>query len=204
MHSRYLKYRKHNISFSKYMSAALCTVCTVGLCGCAKSGTEEEIKLADFSASMSKFSDYINSADEKLNNLDSSSPESVTQMLEILDDMNAEFEKFANIEVPDQYEGIESLADEASQHMNDAVNAFHSVYEAEEFNEYEAAVALQRYTWAMTRIEYIGYILSGDEIPANDHVTVYEETNDAHILDKWLSDDNDSEDSSTSAPVGTE
>jgi len=35
----------------------------------------------------------------------------------------------------------------------------------------------------------MGYLIAGEKIPENDHVKVYEETNDKNILDKWLSDD---------------
>ena len=47
----------------------------------------------------------------------------------------------------------------------------------------------------MEGIKYIGMLLLGEKIPESDNVTVYEITNDGHILDKWLSggDEDDGE-----------
>ena len=49
-------------------------------------------------------------------------------------------------------------------------------------------------------IRYIGYLLKGEKIPENDHVTVYEELNDENILDKWLSGDGENEATPVNAP----
>ena len=57
----------------------------------------------------------------------------------------------------------------------------------------------------MDRIKYIGYVVSGDDIPADEHVTIYEETNDSNILEKWLGGDEDeSETASESTPEAVE
>ncbi len=163
-----------------------------GISGCGKN-SEEEKALADFSQSMSDFSVAIREADEKINSLDVSSDTSVDELLQILDDLDAEFTKLAEIEVPPQYAGIEPLADQAGENMSEAVSYYHSAFEAESFNQNDADVAYQYYERAMQRVEYIGYILSGDEIPEDENVTVYEEDNDSMILDKWLNDDDDDE-----------
>lgn len=163
-----------------------------GISGCGQN-TEEEKALADFSQSISDFSAAIREADEKINSLDASSDTSVDELLQILDDLDAEFTKLAEIEVPPQYAGIEPLADQAGQNMSEAVSYYHSAFEAESFNQSDADVAYQYYERAMQRVEYIGYILTGDEIPEDENVTVYEEDNDGLLLDKWLND-YDSED----------
>ena len=72
-----------------------------------------------------------------------------------------------------------------------AVSYYHSAYEADEFNADDADVAYQYYTRAMKNIKGIGYVLSGEEIPTGEDITVYEKSNDGHILDKWLSSDED-------------
>lgn len=161
-----------------------------GISGCGKN-SEEEKALADFSQSISDFSVAIREADEKINSLDVSSDTSVDELLQILDDLDAEFAKLAEIEVPPQYAGIEPLADQAGENMSEAVSYYHSAFEAESFNQNDADVAYQYYERAMQRVEYIGYILTGDEIPEDENVTVYEEDNDSMILDKWLNDDDD-------------
>lgn len=154
--------------------------------GCGKTDDTEK-ELADFSASISDFADYIKDADEKINGLDVNKKESADELLAILDDMDIEFARFAELEVPDLYKGVGKLADEASEHMSLAVSYYHSAYEAENFDRDDADIAYQYYTYSMERIEYMGHILSGKEIPENDHVTIYEESNDSNILDRWLS-----------------
>lgn len=156
--------------------------------GCGKN-TDEEKALADFSQSISDFSAAIREADEKINSLDVSSDTSVNELMQILDDLDVEFTRLAEIEVPQQYAGIESLADQAGQNMSNAVLYYHSAFEAENFNQNDADVAYQYYERAMQRVEYIGYILTGDEIPEDENVTVYEEDNDSMLLEKWLNDD---------------
>ncbi|MBO5031104.1 MAG: hypothetical protein J6C19_06560 [Lachnospiraceae bacterium] len=170
------------------------------LSGCANT-SEEETELANFSSSVSEFTNYIKDTDSKLNELDVNNQEAVDELLAILDDMDAKFSQFAELEAPAQYGGAGSLADEASEHMSLAVSYYHSAYEAETFDQSYSDAAYRYYELAMEDIKYIGYILSGDEIPENDRVTVYEEANDSHILDKWLSDDSedDNDESTTEA-----
>lgn len=166
------------------LAAMLGAICLSG-CG----DTDDEKELADFSASVSDFTDYINESGEKINELDVNDKESVTQLLAILDDMDAEFAKFAELKAPAIYESVETLADGASTNMSMAVSYYHSAYESEEFNADDADVAYQYYTRAMKNVKGIGYVLSGEEIPTSEDITVYEKSNDGHILDKWLSDD---------------
>ena len=187
-----------NNSKIKYIPVIL-AVCSC-LWGCDRS-TDEEKELADFSDSMSEFSAAIRDADTKINSLDTTDKNSADELLNILDGLDAEFAKLAEIPIPEQYIGIESLADQASENMSMAVSYYHSAYEAEVFNESEADVAYQYYGRAMQRVEYIGYILTGDEIPEDENVTVYEEDNDSRIIDKWLNDDDDDEEGNSEGSV---
>lgn len=170
----------------RLLSAAM--LGAVFLSGCGSSNEEEEA-LASFSSSIADFTDYIQDADEKINNLDSSRTESADELLEILDDMDAKFAEFASIEMPIQYEGVKGLAKQASEEMSLAVSHYHTAYESEPFNENYADAAYQCYKNSYEYVQYMGYLLAGEEIPENDHVKVYEETNDQNILDRWLSDD---------------
>lgn len=164
------------------MCSMLLAVC---LCVSACGKTDEEKALADFSSSISAFTTTIKDADTKINELDVTAESASEELLDILDQLQEEFEKLAQLPVPDQYHSIEDLADEASENMNNSVSYFHTAYEADTFDPQDADIAYQYYTRAMTRIEYIGYVLSGD-IPENEHVTVYEETNDSSLIDKLL------------------
>ena len=184
----------------KYIIATVTTVMCLTACG----HTAEEKELADFSASISDFTATIQDANEQINELDVNDEKSADELLSILDNLDTEFQKLAELSVPEQYQSIENLADEASENMTNAVSYFHSAYESEEFNEQDANVAYQYYTRAMTRVEYIGYVLVG-EIPENDHVTVQEqELNDSRFIDKLLDNDEEASVEETTTAVFSE
>ncbi len=176
----------------KYIIGTLTTILCLTACG----HTNEEKELADFSSSISNFTASIQDANQQINELDVNDANASQELLSILDGLDEKFKELADLSVPEQYQSIETLADEASENMTNAVSYFHSAYEGETFDEQDADVAYQYYTRAMVRIEYIGYVLVG-EIPENDHVTVQEqELNDTRFIDKIL--DNNDEEQSTS------
>ena len=176
----------------KYIIGTLTTVLCLTACG----HTNEEKELADFSSSISSFTASIQDANQQINELDVNDANASQELLSILDGLDEKFKELADLSVPEQYQSIETLADEASENMTNAVSYFHSAYEGEAFDEQDADVAYQYYTRAMVRIEYIGYVLVG-EIPENDHVKVQEqELNDTRFIDKIL--DNNDEEQSTS------
>ena len=181
----------------KYIIGTLTTTLCLTACG----HTNEEKELADFSSSISSFTASIQDANQQINELDVNDANASQELLSILDGLDEKFKELADLSVPEQYQSIETLADEASENMTNAVSYFHSAYEGEAFDEQDADVAYQYYTRAMVRIEYIGYVLVG-EIPENDHVTVQEqELNDTRFIDKIL--DNDDEEQSTSEMTTT-
>ena len=168
----------------KYIIGTLTTVLCLTACG----HTNEEKELADFSSSISSFTASIQDANQQINELDVNDANASQELLSILDGLDEKFKELADLSVPEQYQSIETLADEASKNMTNAVSYFHSAYEGEAFDEQDADVAYQYYTRAMVRIEYIGYVLVG-EIPENDHVTVQEqELNDTRFIVNILND----------------
>lgn len=172
---------------NKYLT--ILAVMTTMLClgGCNEK-TDEEKELADFSASISNFTSIIKDADEQINAIDVSSSEAPTELLEILDELDSEFKKLAELAVPEQYRSIEDLADEASTNMSNAVSYYHNAYDTGIYNEQDADIAYQYYTRAMTRVQYIGYILVG-EVPEGENITVQEQMMENKLLDKLLHDD---------------
>jgi hypothetical protein len=168
------------------------------LTGCGKANTADD-EIAAFSNSVSDFTSYLTDADEKINSLDTTQKESCTQLLEILDEMEQEFENLASLEVPAKYDGFRTLAQSASDNMNLAVSYYHSVYEGDEFDYDSSQTAYEYYMRAMLEVECIGYILSNQDIPdtlledAGIHVTISDESSDKSILNKWLGDNSSSE-----------
>ena len=170
-----------NEKFQKYKIILTTLFVTVCLGGCGKASKEDDA-FAAFSDSVTNFSNVLKEADTQLNGLDVTSEGAADQMLEILDNLDNEFAQFAALSVPEdtQYQSIETLADEASQNMSDAVSHYHAAFESEAYSAYDADLAYQY---------YIRHLLSGNEIPENDHVTVHEESNDKEILEKILPDE---------------
>ena len=58
--------------------------------------------------------------------------------------------------------------------MTEAVSLYHDVFEAEEYDESTADVAVQNYDRAMTRLSYISTLLQG-ELPEGDNIIITEE-----------------------------
>ncbi|MDE7323335.1 MAG: hypothetical protein K2N73_11580 [Lachnospiraceae bacterium] len=189
----------------KYILLPAALFCALCLSGCNKSN-EDEIALASFSTSVEDFTKYMKDAEEKINMLDVEQKESVDELLSILEGMNDKVAAFCNVAPPSQYVGITNPLNTASEHMSSAVSYYHSAYESDTFNENDASVAYQHYQISMKWIRIAGYMIAGDEIPDDEHVTVYEETNDSHILDKWLDGDKaeDAEDSETAPETTSE
>lgn len=183
---------RNKLNFVK--TGILLTAVSISVClfGCGNASDDEKA-LADFSSEISDFTEYIKEADVQINSLDTSDKASVDSLLEILDNMNEEFKKLSELDAPAQYQDVENLADEASENMSLAVSCYHSFFENEQFSEQDAELAYEYYTRAMKRVKYIGYMLAGGEIPEEENVTIYEESNDSNILHKWLSDDDEDE-----------
>lgn len=164
------------------------TILTTILCmsGCnSKNNIEKE--LADFSASISSFTSIIKAADEQINAIDTSNPEAPKELLEILDGLDTEFKNLSDLSIPEQYKSIEALADEASANMTNAVSFYHDAYDTGIYDKEAADIAYEYYTRAMTRIQYIGYILVG-EIPEGENITIQEEMIENKLLDRLLHD----------------
>ena len=178
----------NQFTFKTFRLLAAALLGAASLSGCADS-SEEEKTLARFSSSVADFTDYIQEADGKINNLDVTKKESADELLELLDDMDAKFADFANTQMPAQYENVKDLAVQASEEMSLAVSHYHTAYESEPFHESYADAAYQCYERSYECVQLMGYLLAGEKIPENDHVKVYEESNDKNILDKWLSND---------------
>ena len=172
---------------NKYLTIMAVMTTVICLAGC-NTKTDEEKELADFSASISSFTSIIKDADEQINAIDVSSLEAPKELLEILDGLDTEFKNLAELAVPEQYRSIEDLAEEASTNMSNAVSYYHSAYDTGIYNEQDADIAYQYYTRAMTRVQYIGYILVG-EVPEGENITVQEEMMENKLLDKLLHDD---------------
>lgn len=152
--------------------------------GCGKQSAQEK-ELSEFSQSMAEFAIQIQNADEEINEIDIQNVNATQDLLNILDNLAETFYELSEASVPSHYQGIEDLADEAYENMANAVSFYHSAYETDPFSAEDAQIAFQYYTRAMTRVEYIGYVLTGN-VPENENITVYEKSDDSQIVNKIL------------------
>lgn len=169
--------KKFLLTFSTLM------ISSILLCGCGQ--TAEEKELQEFASAMTSFTQNITTYNENINSIDPENNEAVTDFLNQLDQLNLEFETLSEIPIPDQYQSISDLASEASENMENAVSYYHTAFESNPFSTNDADIAYQYYSRAMTRVKYIGYVLSG-EIPDDENVTVEEETSESLLIEKLL------------------
>lgn len=142
---------------------------SIMLMGCGKNK-----KLEEYNVAVSAFITAVSDITSTMENIDTASESAESELLGCLDSMQEEFRVFAELEVPSKFSGIESLADEASDYMNEAVALYHEVFEAEEFDESKAGAANENYSRAMQRLSYISSLLQG-ELPEGANITITEE-----------------------------
>lgn len=162
-----------------FMALCLCT-------GCGKTVTNEQQELANFSSAMSSFTQNINEANDKINNLDTTKDGASKELLTILEGIDDEIEKIAELPTPEQYISVKQLATESHEQMANALSYFHSAYDSETFIKQDADIAYEYYTRAMKRIRAIGYVLSGEMPEEQEGMSFHEGENDSNFLDILL------------------
>lgn len=139
------------------------------LCGCGK-----DEQLEQYKENMTNFNTNISAIAIRMNNIDTTAEDALTDVLNCLSEMQYQFSLLAEMEVPQAFASVESLADEASEYMNQAATLYGEVFTAEEFSEEKSALAAEHYDRAMTRLSYISSLLQG-ELPEGKNVTITEE-----------------------------
>ena len=150
--------------------SVLLVTMALSLFGCGK-----EDDLDAYQKEMATFSNNITELDSKMNAINPSSDEAVTELLGYLDTMNDEFTKLAEMEVPDEFVSVENLADEAGTYMSEAVSLYRKVFSSEEYDDYSATLADESYNRALKRLHYISEILQGREPEGEDITYVTDE-----------------------------
>lgn len=156
----------------KLKALCLLLLCSILLAGCGK---EENEELTEYQENMTAFFEHIVEYDDAMNNIDVNEDGYVEQLLEILDELDAEVAWMSTLVVPEQFSAVDSLADEASENMTQAVLLYHMVYEDEEYNQNVEDAAREYYSRANLRIKYIVMLLHG-EIPEGEGVIYTEES----------------------------
>lgn len=140
------------------------------LCGCGKNK-----ELEAYSNEVTQFNTTISNIIASMDSIDTSKEDADDKLLNCLDSMAMEFERFSMVEVPSKFSNNENLAVEASNYMKEAVKFYHEVFEAEEFQQNKMDVANENYARAMNRISCISSLLSG-ELPEGENINISDET----------------------------
>lgn len=150
-------------------------MCFVLLCGILLTGCgEKDEALEAYQSNMETFFEHVVEYNDNMNAIDVNQEGYVSQMLSYLDGLDAEVAWMAGLEVPEQFSAVESLADEASDNMTQAVLYYHMAYEGEEYDANIETAAKEYYDRANLRIQYIIIIFHGG-MPEGDGITYTEE-----------------------------
>ena len=139
-------------------------------------GNKESEALEQYKTEMTAFRENVSGLVDTIDNIDPNDESSIHELLSCLDEMETEFAKMGNLEVPQQFASVEELADDAAANLSKSVSLYHQAFDdAEAVNPQYAEAAREYYARAFKRVEYIGTILSG-ELPDDENVTVVTET----------------------------
>lgn len=136
-------------------------------------GCGNDPALSQFKIDIDNFCSKVSEIDTSMNNIDVTSEYAADELLRYLDNLNAEFTAFAELDFPEEFDYLEELADEAGNYMNEAVTNYHKTYEGDSYNESYAEYAAANYERAYKRVQIIISFLHGQE-PENVNLSEIE------------------------------
>lgn len=128
-------------------------------------GTDPELQ--QLKKDMDAFCDTVADLHESINNIDAESANASELALDYLDDLDKEFQKFAEFDFPEEYDYLEKLADEAGEYMSEAVRSYHEAYADGDYDENTGDYARENSARALKRLQVILDILHGEN-PTED------------------------------------
>ncbi len=117
---------------------------------------------ARFQTQIDDFCTEISELDTSINGIDVTAENYTTELLGYLDELDTEFQTFAQIDFPKEFDYLEELADESSEYMTEAVKHYHEAYSADGYKEATAQYALENYSRAYKRVQIIISFLHGE------------------------------------------
>ncbi|MCR5120105.1 MAG: hypothetical protein K6B44_10880 [Lachnospiraceae bacterium] len=128
-------------------------------CACGKAEDDPSAKLNAYHEGITAFNSEISELSARMDAIDINAEDASTNLLICLDEMNTHFEELSNLSVPDEYNGAKGLAVQAYSSMSEAVNLYHQLYSAENFDADLSARAKLRYDEAMGFVDSIGALI---------------------------------------------
>lgn len=130
----------------------------------------QDSAVTKFKNEIDDFCTRISEIDTSINNIDAEADDASSKLLHYLDELDTEFQKFAKLDFPDEYDYLEELADESSTYMTEAVESYNTAY-SDSYNEAMGEYAKENYARAYKRIQIIITFLHGEE-PENVDLSV--------------------------------
>lgn len=154
----------------KYISAFILITCVL-FTGCSSKNTDD---IVEFQTKINTVVTKMEAINDDINNITVSSPDAPKEVLSSLSELNDAFQTLAEIEITDEnFEYLESLADEGAEYMAQAYGFFKEAYTAEVFDPDSAELAYQYLERASKRARIMIELLHG-EMP--DGVTITTES----------------------------
>lgn len=156
----YISFRRILVLKNKLIGLILSTTMIVALLtGCGKEVNE----IDEFGKEIDTFCSNISKIDNNINKINAESDDAVSKLLGYLDELDNDFRDFSNLDFPEEFDYLESLADEASEYMTTAVESYHEAYTDDSYNSSLADYASQNYSRAYKRIQIIVTFLHGEQ-----------------------------------------
>ena len=122
----------------------------------------EDPQLVQFEKDMEVFCAKLSNLDTQINNIDPTADNATELLLDNLDELDRAFKTLADMDFPEKFDYLESIADESSQFMTTAVENYHLAYGNDSYDEYEANYARANYERANKRVKIILSFLHGE------------------------------------------
>lgn len=138
----------------------LCLICMLCLWGCGSS----DLKLTSYESQISTVIDSMEAIDTRMNAIDPDSITADSDMLSCIQELDALFEKLAEIEAPSSdYQYVNDLAAEAREYMSQATALYQELLSAgSEYDPDAALLAYEYYSRACRRVSIIVAMLHGN------------------------------------------
>ena len=153
------------------ITAGLLTAMALTACG-------KDPELTQFREEIDAFCTEISDIDTSINNVDAESDNAADELLGYLDQLDQDFQNFAELDFPTEFDYLESMADEASEYMTTAVQSYHDAFSNGGYNQLTADYAKENYARAYKRIQIIITFLHGEQ-PEDVNLTTEEATVEA-------------------------
>lgn len=148
---------------SKKITLTAFLITAVLLTGCG-----DNPELTQFKNDLENFCETVAQLDESINRIDPQADNATDLALGYLDKLDTAFQEFAEMDFPEEYDYLESLATEAGTYMTEAVTSYHTLYESEEYDETTASYARENSARACKRVQVILEVLRGEYNAASE------------------------------------